>query len=60
MDVPEDNTDIKLYRASADLLPEIQAKLPKLIRHSSPEKYGRVRRWVLDSKTYEVIQRVSL
>jgi hypothetical protein len=31
MDAPDDNRDIKLYQASADLLPEISRRLDKLL-----------------------------
>ena len=64
MDVADDNKDVRLYRASADLLPEIKAKLPLLVWHQgqgrSELEAPRVRKWVIDAKTDEVIQRVSL
>ena len=58
MDVPDDLKDVKLYRNSADLIAEIQAKLPKLVFRPRTQP-ALVRKWVLDSKTDEVAQRVS-
>jgi hypothetical protein len=60
MDVKDDNKDVKLYRASGDLLPEIRTKLPQLVySQSSDDSTKVVRRWVLHSKVEELIYLVS-
>jgi hypothetical protein len=60
MDVKDDNKDVKLYRASGDLLPEIRAKLPQLVWSNSSVSNPRVvRHWVLNSKVEEIIYLVS-
>src|SRR5947207_14758633 len=60
MDVKDDNRDIRLYRASGDLIPEIRAKLPQLVwAKSSANSNKFIRRWVLDSKVEELIYLVS-
>jgi hypothetical protein len=60
MDVKDDNKDVRLYRASGDLLPEIRAKLPQLVwSKSSSNSKKVVRRWVLHSKVEELIYLVS-
>lgn len=56
MDAAEADADVKLYKASGELLAELQAKLPQLLQSSS----GKPRRWVLYSKTSELVRIVSL
>ena len=60
MDATDNNSDIKLYKASGDLLPELQAKLPQLLyrtcrRHGDVPTSPQIRSWVFDSKTNEFI-----
>ena len=59
MDVAEDIKDVKLYRNSADLIQEIKTKIPKLVWRPHTDPIA-VRRWVLDSKTDELVLRVSI
>jgi hypothetical protein len=60
MDIKDDNQDIKLYRASGDLIPEICTKLPQLVWSKSTDSTTEaVRRWVLNSKVEELIYLVS-
>ena len=60
MDVKDDNKDVRLYRASGDLVPEILTKLPQLLRAEFGGQHDKVvRRWVLDSKVEELIYLVS-
>jgi hypothetical protein len=60
MDVKDDNKDVKLYRASGDLLPEIRAKLPQLVWSKASDNSTKVaRRWILNSKVEEFIYLVS-
>jgi hypothetical protein len=59
MDVKDDNKDVRLYRASGDLIPEIRTKLPKLVWSKSNGHSRVVRRWVLDAKVDELIYLVS-
>jgi hypothetical protein len=60
MDVKDDNKDVRLYRASGDLLPEIHTKLPQLVWSKSSSSATKVvRRWVLNSKVEELIYLVS-
>ena len=58
MDAAEADFDAKLYKASSDLIPEIQAKLPKLIWHDSKSR-TRIRTHVLFGKCEEVSSLVS-
>lgn len=55
MDAAAADADVKLYKASGELIAEIQTKLPLLIR--KPD--GKLRKWILHSKTYEVAHFVS-
>jgi hypothetical protein len=59
MDVKDDNKDVRLYRASGDLIPEIRTKLPKLVWSKSNGHSKVVRRWILDAKVDELIYLVS-
>ena len=60
MDVKDDNKDVRLYRASGDLIPEISTKLPKLVWSESNGHSAKVvRRWILDAKADELIYLVS-
>ena len=60
MDAVDDNSDVKLYKASGDLLPELWTKLPLLVRSPSSKAPSlRCRKWVLFSKTEELIRLVS-
>lgn len=56
MDAAEADFDAKLYKASGDIIPELQVKLPQLIWHDQQEK--RVRTHVLYSKCEELMQLV--
>lgn len=56
MDAAAAESDVKLYKASAELLAELQQKLPLLLR--APNQ--RPRKWILYTKTSEVIRLVSL
>ena len=59
MDATDYNEDVKLYRASGDLLPEIDTKLPLLLW---PRLNGglslEIRRWIPDTKAQELINLV--
>ena len=55
MDAAAADSDVKLYKASAEILEELRTKLPVLL-YSSP---GNLRSWVLVSKTAEVARLVS-
>jgi hypothetical protein len=60
MDAKDDNKDVKLYRASGDLIPEIRTKLLQLVWSKSNGHSAKVvRRWVLDAKVDELIYLVS-
>lgn len=60
MDAPDDNRDIKLYRASADLLPDITRQLDGLLTDiSNAEKFGSQQLWVADSHIQNFILLVS-
>jgi hypothetical protein len=60
MDAPEDNRDIKLYRASADLLPDISRRLDELLTNGSDTgKLVEYPLWVADSQTQKLISLVS-
>jgi hypothetical protein len=61
MDAPEDTKDIKLYRASADLLPDISRRLDKLLDETDPIKTVTFNQqlWVADSQLYKLISLVS-
>jgi hypothetical protein len=60
MDVKDDNKDVRLYRASGDLIPEIRTKLPKLVWSKSNGHSAKiVRHWILDAKVDELIYLVS-
>lgn len=56
MDAAAAEADVKLYKASAELLAELQAKLPLLLRRPN----GEARKWVLYAKTTELARLVSL
>lgn len=58
MDAAEAELDAKLYKASGDIIPELQVKLPLLIWHATPGK--RVRTHVLYSKCEELKLLVSM
>lgn len=55
MDAAPADADVKLYKASGELLAEIQTKLPLLIRQPD----GKLRTWVLYGKTAEIAHSVS-
>ena len=55
MDAASVDADVKLYKASAELLAELQQKLPLLLQ--APNKIPR--KWVLFTKTSEISQLVS-
>lgn len=55
MDAAAADSDVKLYKASSELLAELQAKLPYLLSKPS----GQPRRWILFRKTSEIAQLVS-
>lgn len=60
MDAKDDNADIKLYRASRDLLPELCTKIPRLVWSRYHDASSRTyRSWVLFSKTEELVHLVS-
>ena len=58
MDAAEADFDAKLYKASGDIIPELQVKLPLLIWHGEPGK--RVRTHVLYTKCEELKQLVRM
>ena len=54
MDAAGDDADAKLYRASGELLLELQAKLPQLVlQHKDGQRKVRLR--VLHAKTEELV-----
>ena len=54
MDAAGDDADAKLYRASGELLLELQAKLPQLVwQHKDGRRKVRLR--VLHAKTEELV-----
>jgi hypothetical protein len=62
MDAPEDTKDIKLYRASADLLPDISRRLDELLQVTldtrkivAPDQ----QLWVADSQLENLVSLVS-
>jgi hypothetical protein len=62
MDAPEDTKDIKLYRASADLLPDISRRFDELLQVTldtrkivAPDQ----QLWVADSQLEKLISLVS-
>ena len=60
MDAPEDNRDIKLFRASADLLPEIARRLGNLLTGLLETKEPLDHQlWVPDSQVLKLIHLVS-
>ena len=60
MDVPDDNRDIKLYRASADLLPDISRGLDELLEEATDAtKPSDHSSWVADSRVEKLISLVS-
>lgn len=60
MDAPDDNRDVKLYRASADLLPDILRRLNELLTTASDiEKSSDQQPWVPDSQIQKLISLVS-
>lgn len=54
MDAAGDYSDAKLYRASGELLPELQAKLPQLVWHQKDGK-REVRLRVIHEKVEELV-----
>lgn len=54
MDAAAADTDVKLYKASAELLSEIQEKLPLFL-----DLDGTPRKWTLYHKASELAQLVS-
>ena len=58
MDAAEADFDAKLYKASSDLIPEIQTKLPQLIWHDGKSR-TRLRTHVLSEKCEDVAFLVS-
>lgn len=58
MDAAEGDAEGKLYKASADLIPELRNKLPKLITYYG-KSLPRLRRNVLDQKCHELTQLVG-
>jgi hypothetical protein len=60
MDAPDDNRDIKLYRASVDLLPEISQRLGGLLTgiFGSREPPDH-QLWVSDSQVQKLVILVS-
>ena len=52
MDAAEADYDAKLYKASADIIPELQVKLPLLIWHAGETR--RLRTHVLYTKCEEL------
>ncbi len=58
MDAAEADSDAKLYKASSDLIPEIQTKLPQLIWHDGKSR-RRLRTHVLFGKCEDVVFLVS-
>lgn len=59
MDAAEADFDAKLYKASGDILPELKAKIPKLIWHDGTKR-KHLRTHVFMSKCYELTGLVSL
>lgn len=59
MDAAEADFDAKLYKASGDIIPELKAKIPKLIWHDGTKR-RRIRTHVLMSKCYELTHLVRL
>lgn len=55
MDAAAAEGDVKLYKASAELLAELQAKLPLLLVTPA----GKPRKWTLYHKTAEILRLVS-
>lgn len=55
MDAAAADGDVKLYKASAELLAELQEKLPLLLHHPN----GKPRQWILYYKTSELTRLVS-
>jgi hypothetical protein len=54
MDAAGEDSDAKLYRASGELLPELQAKIPQLVLHQK-EGQRKVRLRVLHAKVEELV-----
>lgn len=60
MDAPEDNRDVKLYRASADLLPDLIRRLDGILTRLSDSKQPYDQQvWVADSNIHRLISLVS-
>lgn len=60
MDAPEDNRDIKIYQASADLLPDISRRLDELLEGPSDARNAHDHQlWVADSQLGKLISLVS-
>lgn len=58
MDAAEDNNDVKLYKASGNLIASLEKKLPRLL-YKSRGSPGRIRHYVLLSQYDEVNRTVS-
>ena len=59
MDAVEDASDAKLYRASGELLPELQAKLPQLVYHQK-DGQSKLRLRVIHAKAEKLATLVSI
>ena len=61
MDAAEDNNDVKLYKASGNLIASLEEKLPRLLHKPQGEAAGpiRIRHYVLLSQYDEVNRIVS-
>ena len=60
MDSPDDVRDIKLYRASADLLPDILSVLAQLLIEVSNSKQPQHNQsWISESRVQKLIGLVS-
>ena len=61
MDAAEDNNDVKLYKASGNLIANLEEKLPRLLHKPQGKATGpvRIRHYVLLSQYDEVNRIVS-
>lgn len=55
MDAAASDSDVKLYKASGEILEELQYKLPLLLK----SRTGEYRNWVIHSKTPQISRLVS-
>lgn len=55
MDAAAVDADVKLYKASGEILAELQTKLPLLLNQPS----GQPRRWIFRNRTAELAHSVS-